>query len=216
VGFDGGEPLARQQALAFSVSDDGIIGASQTGNVENNMLSPESEVTRQAIHTRQIRIDGFKRSDGLWDIEGCLSDVKQVDHVLASGAVRRAGEPIHHMSLRLTVDEKFTIVAAQAMTHAMPYAGICNSIAPDYQKLRGMHIGAGFGKQVAVRFGGTNGCTHLTELLGRMVSGAIQTMTGRVARDPEVKPFQLDGCHALATNGPVVAQFYPRWYVKAR
>ena len=30
------------------------------------------------------------------------------------------------------------------------------------------------------------------------------------------KPFQLDRCHALRTDGPTVAQFYPRWYRAAK
>jgi len=32
---------------------------------------------------------------------------------------------------------------------------------------------------------------------------------------PRQKPFQLDKCHALRTDGGAVAQFYPRWVAKA-
>jgi hypothetical protein len=31
-------------------------------------------------------------------------------------------------------------------------------------------------------------------------------------QDPEKRPFQLDRCHALALDGPVVGRYYPRWY----
>ena len=33
-------------------------------------------VPRDHIHTREIRCRGFRRRDGLWDIEGVLEDTK--------------------------------------------------------------------------------------------------------------------------------------------
>jgi hypothetical protein len=179
------------------------------------MHPPASAVTRTPIHTRQIRVEGFQRSDGLWDIDGTLTDVKQVDHMLQTG-LRRAGEPIHEMTLRLTLDHQMTIIAAHAVTQERPYPGQCESITPVYEQLKGLTIGAGFTRKVAALLGGTRGCTHLTELLGRMATGAFQTMAGRVPQagdGVETRPFQLGGCHALALGGPVVAQYYPRWYV---
>jgi hypothetical protein len=177
------------------------------------MSESTNEITRQPIHNRQINIEGYLRSDGLWDIEGTLTDVKHVEHRLAF-FVRPPGDPVHRMSLRITIDNQLNIVAATASTEAMPYPGVCENIAPNYAQLKGLRIGAGFGKQVATLFGGTKGCTHITELLGRMASGAIQTLTGRLPLDPDAKPFQLDGCHALASDGALVAQIYPRWYLK--
>ena len=177
------------------------------------MPTPLPDVARTPIHRRRIEIEGFRRADGLWDIDGTLLDVKQVDHVLQNG-VRKAGEPVHQMTLRLTLDNQMTILAAHAVTLAQPYPGHCETITPAYEKLCGLRIGAGFNKQVAQLLGGTRGCTHITELLGRMASGAFQTMTGRLPQDPEIKPFQLDGCHALATDGALVRQYYPRWYAR--
>lgn len=178
------------------------------------MQSEPVTVVRQAIHSRRIHIDGFKRSDGLWDIEGSINDVKQIDHMLTSG-VRPAGEPIHHMTLCLTLDNSMTIIAARALTQAMPYPGTCENITPEYAKLQGLKIEAGFTRKVAQLFGGARGCTHITELLGRMATGAIQAMAGHTPRNPDVKPFQLNGCHAFASDGALVAQYYPRWYLKA-
>jgi hypothetical protein len=39
-------------------------------------------------------------------------------------------------------------------------------------------------------------------------------MANRQRREinPEKRPFQLDGCHALSTSGPVVLEHYPKWY----
>ena len=33
-----------------------------------------------------------------------------------------------------------------------------------------------------------------------------------ISQDPSIKPFSLDGCHALMTDGPQVREFHPRWY----
>jgi hypothetical protein len=175
------------------------------------MPIPQQHVERTPIHRRQILVEGFRRADGLWDIEGRLLDVKQVDHVLQNG-VRKAGEPVHQMTLCLTLDDNMTILAARALTLDQPYPGHCETIAPAYEQLLGLRIGPGFNKQVAQLLGGTRGCTHITELLGRIASGAFQTLTGRLPQDPERRPFQLDGCHAMAVDGDLVRQYYPRWH----
>ena len=58
------------------------------------------------------------------------------------------------------------------------------------------------------------GCTHLSELVGTMATGVIQTLAGAGWDSTEHKPMQLDGCHALQSSGPVVARHYPKWYRK--
>ena len=172
-------------------------------------LSPPT-ADRQRIHRRNIVIEGFRRSDGLYDIEGRLTDVKDVDVQLSEG-VRRAGEPIHEMAVRLTIDSTLTIVEAQSITDVMPYSGVCQQINPDYARLQGVRIAPGFTALLRDLFGGIKGCTHITELIGNMATGAYQTLAGERRQDPDRKPFQLDGCHALDTRGPAVARYYPRW-----
>jgi hypothetical protein len=184
---------------------------------ENSMSEATNNITRQPIHNRQIHIDGYLRSDGLWDIEGTLTDVKHVTHI-EQGAAMFVGPPslnlVHKMSLRITVDNQLNVIDAVAGTQAAPYPGVCDNIAPSYARLKGVRIGAGFGKQVTTLFGTTKGCAHITELLGRIAAGAVQTVIGLIPLDPDAKPFQLDGCHALATDGALVAKVYPRWYLK--
>jgi hypothetical protein len=34
--------------------------------------------------------------------------------------------------------------------------------------------------------------------------------------NPDAKPFQLDRCHALATDAPAVGLYYPKWYAGTR
>ena len=179
------------------------------------MPLPNSTPGRRHLHTRTITIDGYEREDGLFEIEGHLTDVKHFD-VNAAHFSRKAGDPVHDMKLRLTLDGEMNIVDAFAVTDGMPYIDECNKITPDYgEKLKGQKIAAGFRVFLAGLFGKLKGCAHMTELLGSMAPAAIQAMYGQgraKVADPNKKPFQLDGCHALDTRGPVVAQFYPRWF----
>ena len=177
------------------------------------MPLPVPEVERELTHTRRVRYEGYKRADGLWDIEAHLLDSKNHDYRLKTG-VRRAGQPIHDMWLRLTIDRSFTIVEAVAATDAVPYPGGCEAIAPAYRKLIGLNLLRGFRKRTWELFGATQGCTHLTELLAGLPTAAIQTFAGEAKeeRDDGGKPFQLDQCHALQTSGETVRVWYPKWF----
>jgi hypothetical protein len=173
-------------------------------------------------HTRAIRIEAFARDDGLWDIDAHITDVKTRDTQLASG-MRAAGAPVHDLLLRLTIDTKLTVVNAEAVSDAVPYPAYCDTIGSTYKKLVGLNLFNGFRNGVKERLGGIKGCTHLTELAHVLPTAAIQAFAGEVldTRDgaegnrQSHKPFQLDRCHALRTDGAAVAQYYPRWAVKA-
>lgn len=175
------------------------------------MPLPIPAVSRQPLHHRNITMRGYKRDDGLFDIEGHLHDMKDVDFKVASG-MRYAGDSIHSMWLRITIDATLTIVDAEASSDSMPYPGYCSDIAPDYRKLIGLAIRPGFTNQVRTRLGGIHGCTHITELVSTLATTAFQTIAGQGLQSPRAKPFQLDRCHALRTDGPAVARFYPQWY----
>lgn len=182
--------------------------------------------TRRHVHKRTISADVYARDDGLWDVEAELVDTKAKDFRLATG-VRVAGEPIHHMRLSLTINTSLDVVAAEAASLSVPYPGHCEAIAPDYQRLVGLNLLRNFRRDVRERLGGIDGCTHITEMANVLPTAAVQAFAGEVFRtrdaspdDPapgapvpdDQKPFQLDRCHALRTDGPAVAEFYPRWY----
>jgi hypothetical protein len=175
------------------------------------MPLPEPKAKREPLHLRSIEIRGYKREDGLFDVEGHLVDTKDFDFKLAAG-VRPRGEPIHEMWLRITVDRNLVIVEAEAATDAMPYVGDCSQIVGDYRKLVGLAIRPGYTQKLKELFGGVRGCTHITELAGSLATAAFQTLAGQRLQDPEKKPFQLDKCHALDSEGKAVAKYYPRWY----
>ena len=176
------------------------------------MPLPDTEVARELTHTRRIRYEGYKRADGLWDIEGHLTDIKNHDFQLKAG-VRRAGQPVHSMWVRITIDRKMTILDAVADSDAVPYPG-CETIAPAYRKLVGLSLVKDFRRRVREILGGVQGCTHLTEMLGGLPTAAIQTFAGEMPEEGtgDRKPFQLDQCHALQSGGEAVKKYYPKWF----
>src|ERR1051326_780851 len=172
------------------------------------MPLPVSAVERELRHTRRVRYEGYKRADGLWDIEAHLTDVKNHDFHLKTG-VRRAGLPVHEMWLRITIDRHLTVVDADASSDAVPYPGGCEAVAPNYRKLVGLNLKKEFRKSAAELFGRTRGCTHLTEMLAGLPTAAIQTSAGKMReeRDDGTRPFQLDQCQALETSGETVRRW---------
>lgn len=171
---------------------------------------PDAERTRK--HRRSITFEGFKRGDGLWDIEARLVDVKDQDFHVHSG-VRQSGEPIHDISVRVTVDEAMNVVDIVACSDYTPFMGVCEQILPDYRKIIGLNLFKGFLKEIKALFGDTRGCTHLSELLMAVPTAALQTFSGEEKRsEHHKKPFHLDRCHALSTDSEVVRRYYPRWY----
>jgi hypothetical protein len=177
------------------------------------MPLPVSEVERELTHTRRVRYEGYRRADGLWDIEAHLTDVKNHDFQLKTG-VRRAGLAVHDMWLRVTIDRAFNVVAAQACSDAVPYPGACETIAPAYKALVGLSLIKDFRRKTRELLGGVRGCTHLTEMLAGLPTAAIQTFAGeqREEREDGRKPFQLDQCHALETTTETVRTLYPKWH----
>lgn len=185
-------------------------------------LSPPT--SRRALkHTRAIQIEAFARDDGLWDIDARITDVKTRDTKLASG-VRPTGEALHNLWLRLTVDTQLNVIDAEAASDAVPYPGYCDTIGPAYKKLAGLNLLKGFRDGVKQRLSGINGCTHLSEMAMVLPTAVIQAFAGDVldtrdgANDEQQthKPFQLDRCHALRSEGAAVAKYYPRWAVKSQ
>ena len=170
------------------------------------------KVPRERLHCRAVTYDGFRRVDGLFDIEAHLVDVKDHDCPLLTG-VRPAGIPIHDMWVRVTIDDRYVVQSIEAVTDSMPYPGACDRIGPAYGKLVGASLIAGFRKRLHDLMGGVKGCTHITELLSYLPTAAVQTFAGLRREDlGDVKPFQLDRCHALETTTDTVRRYYPQWY----
>ncbi len=173
-------------------------------------------VAREAIHNRHVHCAGFRRDDGLWDIEGHIRDTKTYAFENRYRGTVEAGTPIHDMWMRLTIDDELVIQAVEAHTDHSPYT-ICPDIVPNFQRLLGLRIGPGFRREVSQRLGGVHGCTHLVELLGPMATTVFQTMAGQrrdgqTTNSDELPPRFLDTCYAHASDGEVVKDIYPKHY----
>lgn len=171
---------------------------------------------RQLIHQRRILCHGYRRDDGLWDIEATLEDTKTYSFANHDRHGIAAGEPIHLMRIRLSVDEALTVRGVAVETEAGPFH-ICAAIADAYAGLVGLAIGRGWRRQVLARLGGKAGCTHLTELLlGPVTTTAMQTVIAARSRREAGdggRPAVIDTCHALAADGPIVARQWPQHHV---
>lgn len=182
------------------------------------MALPPSSVARQPLHRRVVEIEAFEREDGLFDLDARLVDVKSHPLELLSG-VRQPGEPIHDMSLRLTIDATFTIVDVKTASDSLPLPGTCEAITPRYSALVGLNLLKGFRKAVQARFGRQLGCTHLSELAAVLPTAALQSITHKVrppaADDASQPPFFIGQCHAYDRTGEVVRRHYPQWFVQA-
>ena len=195
-------------------------------------LSPPA--TRERLHTRSIEINGYRREDGLYDIEAHLTDSKSFGNANFDRGYIQPGEPIHDMWLRLTIDDTMHIVNAEAVSDQTPYV-MCPSAAPNFARLTGLRIKAGFLREANHRVGGTVGCTHLRELLQQMATTAFQTVSpAKVRRDMQQQglhdrpgsdrtdalitekmggaPKVLNTCLAYSADGPLVQRRWPHLY----
>ncbi len=136
---------------------------------------------RDHLHTRAIEINGYRRADGRYDIEAHLTDCKSFGQTNYDRGFIEPGEPIHDMWLRLTLDEQMHIEAVEAVSDKTPYV-MCPTAAPNFSRLVGMQIKAGFLRDANRMVGGTIGCTHLRELLQQMATTAFQTINPARAR----------------------------------
>lgn len=180
-------------------------------------LPPPAE--RELVHVRTVECRGYRRGDGLWDIEGHITDTKSYPVENAWRGTIQPGGPIHDMWIRVTIDDDMAIRDATAATEAAPFS-VCGDIAPAFRKLVGLRIGPGWRRRVQERLGGVQGCTHLVELLGPLATTAFQTFAARrreqegsqTEEDAPRPPRLLNSCHAFRSDGPVVRRLWPRHY----
>ena len=176
-------------------------------------------VPRDLIHTRSIQCAGYKRKDGLWDIDGYMTDTKSYTFDSVDREHIASGEPIHHMIMRITVDDDMIVKDADASTDFAPYH-ICGNINDNFARLRGFKIGPVWRRAVKLAMGGTQGCTHLRDLLiGPLAVTAYQTiipMRPRLKSNKQLthRPAIIGTCHAYAPDSTVVKRLWSQFYVE--
>ena len=180
-----------------------------------SQLPPAAE--REHVHSRDVRCRGFRRADGLWDLEGCLVDTKTYGFDSRFRGRVEPGDPVHEMWIRMTLNDDFEVIDLVAVSHKHPFR-TCADITPDYRGLVGTRIQPGWTRLVREKLGDVRGCTHLTRLLQEMAVVAIQTiwpLRASAEGGGDRRPGHIDGCHALRSDGPIVEEYYPRWHQRA-
>ena len=172
--------------------------------------------SRKLIHTRDIRCFGYERDDGLWDIEGRITDTKTYSYDNKELGRVGAGTPVHDMLVCLTVDDNLVVQKAEASTESAPFS-ICPGITANVSLLEGEKISAGWTKTVRSKFGGVAGCTHILQLIiGPLATTAYQTIVPlknarNKGKSPKSRPPIIDTCHAFAADGPIVKRLWPEF-----
>lgn len=180
-------------------------------------LSPVQN--RKLLHTRVVTCKGFQRDDELFDIEGHLVDTKPFEFPNKDrGGSIKAGEALHEMWIRLTIDAELKVKDAEASIDNSPY-NYCKSISAVFKGIIGLQIAPGWNRRIKTIMGGTKGCTHLTELLGPMATTAIQTIfaekNSHGKESKKLTPGFINSCHSHATDSPVVKEHWPDAYKKS-
>lgn len=161
---------------------------------------------------------GYRRGDGLYEVEGRVVDTKPNDFAPGNGAgkVVPAGAAIHDMGVRLVFDIDLVIRAVETVMDATPFP-VCLGGGQALQSLVGVRIGNGWSREVRGRLGGAAACTHIMELLIPMATTAFQTMTTERRGRPEPldaqgRPRKIDSCYAYAAHTEVVQRRWPEFH----
>ncbi len=183
------------------------------------MPLPVSE-NREHIHTRTITMQAFRRVDGLMDVEGHLTDVKPFEHQMMDG-LRRAGEPVHDLWLRISLDDNFVVMEVEACMDRGAH-DLCPGAEPNFARLIGLQIGPGWNKKIKAAMSPGLGCTHIIEMLAQMATTAMQASWSRKpgeqldmppAKERQMEPRMLNACFPYRQSSPWVKEHFPNAYI---
>ncbi len=173
---------------------------------------------RTLHHTRKVTFHGYRRDDGLWDIEAELCDTKAHAFEIDGEGRWEADQPLHLMRMRVTVDTGLVVQEIAVAMDGVPHAE-CPQAAAPLQRMVGHTLGRGWRKAIDHHLGGVQGCAHLRELLFNVATAALQTVPGGFdTTNTEKPPMYLGQCLAWDFNGPLVERRYPvffQWPSKA-
>lgn len=176
---------------------------------------------RQPSHTRTVVYRCYDREDGLWDIEAELTDIKSYAFKMNNEKLFEANKPVHGLSIRLTIDSDLLIHDVATSMDNIPHA-TCDQAPANMNRLKGCRIGKGWRRQIEGKLGGTEGCTHLRDMLSNMATAAFQTLGSGEWLRREIKglphptptqlPYYIDQCHTWARSSVITEHFFPMFY----
>lgn len=185
-------------------------------------MSLSNPAPHRPMHVRPIQCDGYRRDDGLWDIEARIVDRQPFAYTEFARGPRQPEQPVHDMHIRLTVSEDLLVHAVEVAMPSVPY-DTCVNVRPRFQGLVGKRIDKRWRASVRDAVGAERGCTHARELLFPMATTAYQTLFGwcegaadRAAAEPvpaatQTRPSFIGGCISWATDGQQVLRFFPQF-----
>ena len=172
-------------------------------------------LTREELHFRRTDMRGWRRSDGLFEIEGRMTDKKPFDFRPPSDErVIGANEHIHDLGVRLVFDAQKIICEVHTFSDAYPYEQ-CPGGGASLQALVGMCIGVGWSSEVRKRLPVSDTCTHLREILLPLASAAFQSMTpygDHDAVDAQGRSPLINSCHAYGDSRKIVLRRWPAFH----
>lgn len=182
------------------------------------MPLPESP-GRKELHLRRIEMRGYARDDGLYEVDGRVTDTKSHRLTLEGRGDVEPGEAVHDMWVRLVLDEDLVVRDIVAVSDVTPYPE-CGGGPAAMKAMIGAQIRAGWSLLVKERLGGVKGCTHLMELLIPMATAAYQMLSAlRLSRPPVLDargvPIKIDSCIAFARHRAIVQRRWPQFHVAA-
>jgi hypothetical protein len=164
---------------------------------------------RREVHHRSIDMHAFARDDGLFDVEARLIDRKPFDYVRPSSPQPvPAGQPLHDLWVRLTLDGNFVVRAIEASSDVTPWA-LCREAEATLQVLVGEPVARGWSANVKERLRGAAGCTHLMEMLVTLGTTALQGIRGADPNRRLTAEGKIDTCYAYARQRSVVKVLWP-------
>lgn len=180
------------------------------------MPLPEA-AARCPIHHRVIEMRAYARDDGLYDVEARLVDRKPFPFLRMSAPEPvPAGEALHDLWIRMTVDSDYTVRDIVAASDVTPWA-LCKEATATLAVLVGERVARGWSRVVKDRLRGAAGCTHLMEMLLPMGTTAFQGIRGlhperARAVDADGVPTKIDSCFAYGRQRQVVNMLWPEHF----
>ena len=171
---------------------------------------------RELHHHRQIDLRFYHRADGLYEVEGTLTDQKTVPFKRQlSEEPTPPGAFIHDITVTLVFDGDLRVLDAKAQMRTTPF-DICpqaeNTLAP----LVGLTMTKGWNKNVRELLGGQQSCTHIMELMGPLATTAFQGLAPlrlAIINGPEgeaLRQRKVDSCYAYGGTRSVVQRLWPQ------
>jgi len=141
-----------------------------------------------------------------------MRDTKTYDIRVVGERVRPAGQPIHHLAIRMTLDKSLVVQDIVVAMDGTPHEP-CSQAQTSLQAMVGVQVGGGWRKNIEQRVGGVQGCTHLRELLFNMATVTFQTVhPGEAVLAFDKPPAYLGQCMPWDTRGPLVQRLMPKFY----